>query len=81
MPFPIPSKLVQVAPILKDSRVKNRPSIAFVEQDMQERRSVREDMLREDLFAEALRYVSSINRAINQSVTAAAVRVKAQYGE
>ena len=37
-------------------------------------------MLREDLFAEALQYVSSINRAIKKSVTAAAVRVKAQYG-
>ena len=47
---------------------------------MQERRSIREDMLREDLFAEALQYVSSINRAIKKSVTAAAVRVKAQYG-
>ena len=37
-------------------------------------------MLQEDLFAEALQYVSSINRAIKKSVTAAAVRVKAQYG-
>ena len=45
---------------------------------MEERRAVREVWVREEIFADALNFINSVNRIISGGLDAAAARVKAQ---
>ena len=45
---------------------------------MEERRTVREEWVREEIFADALAFVTSVNHLVSTSLDAAAARVEAQ---
>ena len=87
-------QMLALCPAVRSTRFPaswSRPGLGFtgcsrdfslpqsVEQDMETRRNLREDMLREEMLVEALQYVASVNHVIKTSVEAAAARVKAQY--
>jgi len=45
---------------------------------MEERRALREEWVREEIFADALAFVTGVNRLISSSLDAAAARIEAQ---
>ena len=44
---------------------------------MEERRALREEWVREEIFADALPFVNGVNRLISSSLDAAAARIEA----
>ena len=45
---------------------------------MEERRALREEWMREEIFADALNFINSVNRIISGGLAAAAARIEAQ---